>query len=137
MKPWSPVSKSSPFAIVVAFQTPARDRFVLARHAERGWEIPGGHIEADETPREAAVREFHEEIGRGLTDLQLLLVQDREVGRCHVFTGIVNESSTVETGRDDKIEDWRFVEALGDVQPLAFPNDPYEAIEDELGVKLR
>jgi hypothetical protein len=28
------------------------------------------------------------------------------------------------------------VERLGDVEPLAFPDDPYGAIEEELGVEL-
>lgn len=129
--------RGEPFAIVVAFETRARERFVLARHAERGWEIPGGHIEEGETPAQAARREFAEEIDRRLVDLDPVLVQKRNVGTCHVFTARVGDPASTDTGRDDKVVDWRFVESLGEVEPLAFPNDPYEAIEDELGVKLR
>lgn len=126
-----------PFAIVVAFETPARERFVLARHEERGWEIPGGHLEDDETPAEAARREFAEEIGRELVELEPVLVQERDVGTCHVFAARVAGPARPDAAKDETIVDWRFVERLGQVEPLAFPDDPYDEIEAELGVKLR
>lgn len=121
-------------AIVLAFEDPQRERFVLARHPERGWEIPGGWVEAGETPDQAARREFAEEIGHELVDLEPVLVQERASAPvCHVFAARLGEP--VEAG-EDVIEDWRFVERLADVEPLAFPDDPYEEIEAELGVDL-
>jgi 8-oxo-dGTP diphosphatase len=36
---------------------------LLVRHRWRGWVPPGGRVEAGETPREAARREFREEAG--------------------------------------------------------------------------
>ena len=36
---------------------------LLVRHRWRGWVPPGGRVEAGETPREAARREFREETG--------------------------------------------------------------------------
>ena len=41
-----------------------KDKLLLSRHRERStWETQGGHIEAGETPREAARRELFEESG--------------------------------------------------------------------------
>jgi 8-oxo-dGTP diphosphatase len=40
-------------------------RVLLVRHRWRGWVPPGGRVEAGETPREAARREFREETGLG------------------------------------------------------------------------
>lgn len=41
-----------------------KGRWIFVRHAMRDtWEIPGGHIEVDETPEDAAVRELQEETG--------------------------------------------------------------------------
>lgn len=125
----------SPFAIVVAFEDASRERFVLARHRERGWEIPGGHLEDGERPAEAAKREFAEEIGHALEDLSEVLVQEREVGTCHVFAARLGEALD-EGGDDEAVEDWRLVGGLDEVDPLAFPEDPYGAIEAELGVDL-
>lgn len=36
------------------------------------WELPGGHLETDETPAEAAVREWQEEVGLPLPDGELI-----------------------------------------------------------------
>ncbi len=38
------------------------------------WEIPGGQVEPGETPREACVRELHEELGLALEPGRLLVV---------------------------------------------------------------
>lgn len=41
-----------------------KGKWMLVRHIDRNtWEIPGGHIEDDETPEEAASRELKEETG--------------------------------------------------------------------------
>ena len=38
-------------------------KYIMVNHNERTWEFPGGHIEGDETPLEAAKRELKEETG--------------------------------------------------------------------------
>lgn len=38
------------------------NRFVMIKN-KRGWDIPGGHLEAGETPEEAFKRELYEESG--------------------------------------------------------------------------
>lgn len=36
---------------------------LFVRHPTRGWEIPGGHLEAGESPEQALLRELKEETG--------------------------------------------------------------------------
>lgn len=38
-------------------------KVVFVEHPERGWEIPGGHLEEGETPDKALLRELKEETG--------------------------------------------------------------------------
>jgi 8-oxo-dGTP diphosphatase len=56
-------------AMVFAMQG---ESFVVADIRGRGWCIPGGHLEADETPEQTVRRETYEEIGATLGDLTLL-----------------------------------------------------------------
>ena len=41
----------------------SRGHVVFVRHPERGWEIPGGHLNVGESPENALIREVKEETG--------------------------------------------------------------------------
>ncbi|GAB2468618.1 hypothetical protein GCM10027187_41020 [Streptosporangium sandarakinum] len=52
-----------PLAAEVWAIDPTFSHILLVRHRWRGWVPPGGKVEPDETPREAAARELLEETG--------------------------------------------------------------------------
>lgn len=54
-------------------------KVLIARHRERGWDIPGGHVEANESPEAAALREAFEETGATVQNLRLLAYQKIEI----------------------------------------------------------
>ena len=56
-------------SLVFAFEAGS---LLLANIPGRGWTIPGGRVEPQETPAEAAVREVFEETGARITDLELM-----------------------------------------------------------------
>jgi len=56
-------------ALVLAFMG---DRLLMTELVRRGWDIPGGHVEAGEQPEEAARREVYEETGAALGRLRPL-----------------------------------------------------------------
>ena len=72
------------FAYVIAFRG---DRFVMVRHRDRAWEMPGGRLLKHETHEQAAVREFFEETGMSIEVIGKLRI-DRKGGR--VFVALVN-----------------------------------------------
>lgn len=107
--------------VEVALAIVVRDGRVLVARREPGshleglWEFPGGKIEPDEEPREAALRELREETGLVASDAEPLNVfhyayPDRDV-RLHAF--LVREA-TGDPGR------WEWVEA-GALAALPMP----------------
>lgn len=47
---------------------------VVISRPERGWGLPGGHVEKDETPQEAAIRELYEEASVGIDPKTLRVI---------------------------------------------------------------
>lgn len=128
---------AAPYAVVVCLERVGSRRFLMVRHRRRGWELPGGRLEPGESGVEAARREFAEETARELVDARQLLVQEKPNGRCHVVVGVWGPPTQRAVREEEAIQEARFVDALEDVQPLAFPDDPYEAIETALGWRIR
>jgi 8-oxo-dGTP pyrophosphatase MutT (NUDIX family) len=57
------MDSASPHCAGILFRAPG-PQYLLVKRSDTGeWEQPGGHLEADESPEEAAVRECVEEIG--------------------------------------------------------------------------
>ncbi|WP_274361907.1 NUDIX domain-containing protein [Paenibacillus thermotolerans] len=56
-------------AFVLAFKENA---LIVTNLNDRGWDIPGGHIEAGETPVQAVMRELYEETGAVIEEPEFL-----------------------------------------------------------------
>lgn len=67
------VQSASPHPVIVSAAVLIEDGRVLLSQRKKGthlagaWEFPGGKVEAGEDPRDALVRELHEEIGVDVT----------------------------------------------------------------------
>ena len=72
------------YVYVIAFRG---DEFLMVRHARRAWEMPGGKVNAGESPEEAAIREFHEETGYDVGSLTVIETEDNGL----VYMGIVGK----------------------------------------------
>lgn len=59
-EPFAEAPKDIPVTSCMVIAVHNRSHVVISR-PERGWGLPGGHVEKDETPQEAVVRELHEE----------------------------------------------------------------------------
>jgi len=83
---------------------------LLCRAAEpfkHHWGLPGGHVEADEDPQSAAIREAEEEIGlslrsKGLVDAYFFDDHPKGCGvflvyRCEIAGGVPSETAEAET----------------------------------------
>lgn len=51
------------FVVVWAFSSEEDGCWIMVKHKTRGWELPGGRVDQDESPEEAALRELFEETG--------------------------------------------------------------------------
>ncbi|GEL96148.1 NUDIX hydrolase [Cellulomonas composti] len=129
------VDETSAGGLVVQLRGGHYQAAVIARRNRAGrleWCLPKGHLEGDETPEEAAVREIAEETGIEGQVLRRLGVidywfsgDDRRVHKVvhHFLLGAVGGTLSVEGDPDGEAEDaeWVAVSALPD--RLAYPNE--------------
>lgn len=96
------------FCVSVYVYNPKRKEFLLVHHKKLGvWVQPGGHVEINESPEEAAVREVFEETGLKIkiigerkpreSDYILpLAIQKNEISDTHIHMDFVYVAYVVE-----------------------------------------
>ena|SRR5687768_17284568 len=123
------------YTVIVATRGMDEEReFLMVRHLERGWELPGGKIEAGEGPVHCALREFREETGHLLSSPKFVVKIPKDNGMCYVFTGGLG--AKVSEVEDGKVAETRWFQRLPRKEGLAFPDDPYEEMGKRLGVQF-
>lgn len=58
--------------VAAVFGIPLYNNKIALTKSYRGWELPGGHLDEDETIEEALVREIKEEIGVEISDYKII-----------------------------------------------------------------
>lgn len=102
-------------------------KILLSRHKKRStWETQGGHIEAGETPLEAARRELYEESGAVEYDITPLCDYEADHSRGAVFVADIYKLGDIP---DSEMEEVRAFDVLPD-------NLTYPAITPVLFAKI-
>ena len=113
---------------------------VLLRRNRTGrleWCLPKGHLEGNETPQEAAIREIHEETGiRGSIKAELGMIdywftgEDRRVHKVvhHYLLRAEGGHLTVENDPDGEAEDALWVRIDELAERLSYPNEQRLAV---------
>ena len=107
------------FTYVIAFRD---EKFVMVRHRDRAWEMPGGRLMKGENYEQAAVREFFEETGMSLDVIGKIRIT-KPGGK--VFVGLARESLTEKPVEWNIVEVREFSELPKD---LSFPEVEYRAM---------
>ena len=135
LHPLPVVDETSAGGLVVSIHNGVPCAAVIARRNRAGrleWCLPKGHLEGDETPEQAAVREIAEETGIHGQVLRRLGVidywftgDDRRVHKVvhHFLLGAVGGILTVEGDPDGEAEDVEWVAVTELPGRLAYPNE--------------
>ena len=83
------------------------------KHMAGGWEFPGGKVEPGETPRNALLRELHEELGIMVHEATPLIAYEHQYPHRRVLLDL-----------------WAVVRYSGEPQPLDAPALRWVAIDD-------
>lgn len=122
------------YTVIVALRNGADGKeFLMVRHRDRGWELPGGKFLPGEGPVHCALREFREETGHLLAAPHFVTKLRKPNGVCFVFTGAWGVAVEGH-GPDPAIAGMQWFRRLPRAEGLAFPDDPYEEMGRELGI---
>lgn len=119
--------------IVATRQGRGGKEFLMVRHHERGWELPGGKFEAGEGPVHCALREFREETGHLLGSPHFVMKMQKDNGKCYVFTGTLG-ARVENRDNDEVVKGMQWFGKLPRGEGLAFPDDPYPEMGKALGI---
>lgn len=91
------------------------------------WCIPGGHVEKNESPQEAAVRELKEECNINLDDNKLIYVDKNENEQTRdkfnfIFAIVYSGNDEIKAGSDAEFIDWVDFDKMPE---LAWNNSSY------------
>ncbi len=122
------------YTVIVAVRNTADGKeFLMVRHRERGWELPGGKFQPGEGPVHCALREFREETGHLLAAPHFVTKLRKANGTCFVFTGAWG--AAVDGHEPDaSIAETQWFRRLPRGAGLAFPDDPYVEMGQHLGI---
>jgi 8-oxo-dGTP pyrophosphatase MutT (NUDIX family) len=130
----SPDGEPMQYTVIVAVRGTGHGKeFLMVDHKKRGWELPGGKIEANEGPVHGALREFREETGHLLGSPRFVTKLRKPNGLCYVFTGGLGPKVD-EVAAGDAVGTMRWFARLPRDQKLAFPDDPYEEMGELLDI---
>lgn len=111
----------------VAVYTPDGNKVLIVEHGDKGNGLPGGHLEADETPDEAMVRELFEELGVKDVPLERKDFWMHHNGKLILgFTGMLDELTQL-TLQDSEITKamWVDVEKIASGEVIARSYDQF------------
>ncbi len=116
------------FVSIVAFKKDGT--FLMVKNRKRGWEWPSGYIEPKEDPMSSAMREFREESGYDIVDIQEVRVRRHAMGGTF-YTGYLGIQQAEISARE--MESLDFFAVLPPENKLSFPDERAifaEVIED-------
>ena len=110
------------FVYVIAFKG---DAFLMVRHKDRKWEMPGGRLLEDESYEDGARREFLEETGYSLKDIIAEIKIGREGGK--VFVGLAGNRVNCELSAEiSEVAEFKRLP-----KELSFPLVEYRSMLDQ------